>query len=418
MRVLQVGKYYDPYVGGIETVLQEICAQLHTRVQLQVLVANTRFRTEHEVREFPITRVASMGTLFSCSVAPTFPFWVKKFDTDVIHVHLPNPLAEISVLAAADRGIPIVAHFHSDVVRQQRMLRLYGPLLRAFYRRTSAIIVPTPRHIEISSFVSQHRSKCHIVPFGISLSRFDVDEPGRKKVEQLRGGRPAILYVGRLVSYKGIEYLIRALQESDARAWIVGTGPLKESLVALARQLGISDRVEFLSDVSAADLVAYYHACEALVLPSITKAEMFGVVQLEAMACRKPVISTNLPTGVPWVNQSGITGLVVSPANVGELAAAIRRLLANSRLREDMGAAGRQRVEQHFTSEKMASGLLDVYQRVRADDSARRNDVLNQAQTTQRKKSAPAPQTAVSSAATVASTQTHRITSKEIGKLM
>ncbi|MFZ0037364.1 MAG: glycosyltransferase, partial [Candidatus Acidiferrales bacterium] len=207
MKVLQLGKFYDPVVGGIETVLQEICEQLHTRVQLQVLVANTRFRTEHEVREFPITRVASMGTVFSCPIAPSLPLWVRKSDADLIHVHMPNPLAELSALAA-DRDTPIVAHFHSDVVRQQRILKLYGPLLRAFYRRTNCIIVPTPRHIDVSSFVSQHRAKCHVVPFGITLSRFDLDEAGRKKVERLRKGRPAILYVGRLVSYKGVEYLL------------------------------------------------------------------------------------------------------------------------------------------------------------------------------------------------------------------
>ncbi|MGB8849879.1 MAG: glycosyltransferase [Candidatus Acidiferrales bacterium] len=363
MKVLQLGKFYDPVVGGIETVLQEICEQLHTRVQLQVLVANTRFRTEHEVREFPITRVASMGTVFSCPIAPSLPLWVRKSDADLIHVHMPNPLAELSALAA-DRDTPIVAHFHSDVVRQQRILKLYGPLLRAFYRRTNCIIVPTPRHIDVSSFVSQHRAKCHVVPFGITLSRFDLDEAGRKKVERLRKGRPAILYVGRLVSYKGVEYLLRALEKTDARAWIIGTGTLRGSLVELARKLGINDRVEFLSDISAADLVAYYHACEALVLPSVTNAEMFGMVQLEAMACRKPVISTNLPTGVPWVNQSGTTGLVVSPSNVAELAGAIQRLLANPGLREDMGEAGRRRVEENFTSEKMAAGLLEVYQSV------------------------------------------------------
>jgi len=401
MKVLQLGKFYDPVVGGMETVLQQICEHTHTQVELHVLVANTRFRTEHEVRGFPITRVASMGIVSSCSIAPSFPLWVRKLDADLIHVHMPNPLAELSALAA-DGSIPIVAHFHSDVVRQQRLLKVYGPFLRAFYRRTSAIIVPTPRHIEISSFVSRHRAKCHIVPFGITLSRFDLDELRRKKVDQLRQGRPAILYVGRLVSYKGIEYLIRALQESNARAWIVGTGPLKESLVALARQLGISDRVEFLSDISAADLVAYYHACEALVLPSVTNAEMFGIVQLEAMACRKPVISTNLPTGVPWVNQSGITGLVVSPANVTELAEAIRTLLSNRRLREDMGEAGRKRVEQHFTSEKMATGLLDVYR-----------NLLNHAGTERRKKSAEETHPM-----SVTSRELRGLTSKETEKLM
>lgn len=361
MRVLQLGKFYDPFVGGMETVLKEICESLVDQVEFQVIVANTRCRTEHENRKVPVTRVASLGKLFSCSMAPSFPLWARRFDPDLIHVHLPNPLAELSALMA-DRDIPVVAQFHSDVVRQRNLLKLYGPLLEAFYRRASCIVVPTPRHIEISRFVSKYREKCRVVPFGVPVSRFDLDETGRKKADELRDGLPSVLCVGRLVTYKGVEFLIRALENIKARLRIIGTGPLEGALKNLAQERGIADRVEFLGVVSAQDLVTYYHACDVFVLPSITNAEMFGVVQLEAMACRKPVISTNLPTGVSWVNQHGKTGYVVSPGNAEELAQCIQRLINNSQLREEMGEAGRLRVEQHFTSAKMAETMLQVYQ--------------------------------------------------------
>jgi rhamnosyl/mannosyltransferase len=179
--------------------------------------------------------------------------------------------------------------------------------------------VPTPRHIEISRFVSKYREKCRVVPYGIQASRFELDETGHKKVNELRDGLPSVLCVGRLVSYKGVEFLIRALEGIKARLWIIGTGPLDGSLRTLTQEKKLADRVEFLGRVSEQDLVAYYHACDVVVLPSITNAEMFGVVQLEAMACRKPVISTNLPTGVSWVNQHAKTGYVVSPGNAEEL---------------------------------------------------------------------------------------------------
>ncbi len=361
MRVLQLGKFYDPFVGGMETVLKEICESLVDQVEFQVIVANTRCRTEHENRKVPVTRVASLGKLFSCSMAPSYPLWARRFDPDLIHVHLPNPLAELSALMA-DRDIPVVAQFHSDVVRQRNLLRLYGPFLEAFYRRASCIVVPTPRHIEISRFISKYREKCRVVPFGVPLSRFELDEAGRKKVDELRDALPFVLCVGRLVSYKGVEFLIRALEGIKARLRIIGTGPLDGSLRNLAQEKGLADRVEFLGHVSDQDLVAYYHACDVFVLPSITNAEMFGVVQLEAMACHKPVISTNLPTGVSWVNQHGKTGYVVSPGNAEELAQRIQHLISNSQLREEMGEAGRMRVEQHFTSTKMAAAMLQVYQ--------------------------------------------------------
>jgi glycosyltransferase involved in cell wall biosynthesis len=360
MRVLQLGKFYDPYVGGMETVLKEICESLADQVDFQVVVANTRWRTEHENRKIPVTRVASMGKLFSCSMAPSFPLWARKFDPDLIHVHIPNPLAELSALMA-NRDIPVVAQFHSDVVRQRNLLKLYGPFLDAFYRRANCIVVPTPRHIEISPFVSKYRDKCRVVPFGVPLSRFELDETGREKVDELRDGLPTVLCVGRLVSYKGVEFLIRALEGIRARLWIAGTGPLEESLKRLAQERGLADRIEFLGQVSDEDLVAYYHACDVFVLPSVTSAEMFGVVQLEAMACRKPVISTNLSTGVSWVNQHGKTGYVVPRRNAEELRKGIQLLLDNPRLREEMGEAGRWRVERHFTSTKMAEAMLEVY---------------------------------------------------------
>ena len=140
----------------------------------------------------------------------------------------------------------------------------------------------------------------------------DRDETDCKKVDELRDGLPSVLCVGRLVSYKGVEFLIRALESIKARLWIIGSGPLEASLKNLAREKGLADRIEFLGQLSDEEVVRYYHACDVFVLPSITNAEMFGVVQLEAMACRKPVISTNLPTGVPWVNQHGKTGYVLS----------------------------------------------------------------------------------------------------------
>ncbi|MGA8428580.1 MAG: glycosyltransferase [Candidatus Sulfotelmatobacter sp.] len=361
MRVLQLGKFYDPFVGGMETVLKEICESLADDVQFQVVVANTSFRTTHEKRKISVTRVASMGKLFSCSLAPSYPYWARKFNPDLIHVHLPNPLAELSALLA-DRDVPVVAQFHSDVVRQRHLLKMYEPFLEAFYRRASCIVVPTPRHIEISRFVSKYRNKCRVVPFGVPVSRFELDEAAARKVDSLRDGLPTVLCVGRLVSYKGVEFLVRALENIKARLWIVGVGPLEDSLKSLVEQKGLSDRVTFLGQVSEADLVAYYHACDVFVLPSITNAEMFGVVQLEAMACRKPVISTDLPTGVSWVNQHLKTGYIVPPENVTELAKAIQALLNSAQLRQEMGEAGRGRVEQQFTSTKMAEAMLQVYE--------------------------------------------------------
>ena len=342
MKVLQLGKFYFPVVGGIETAIKNICEGLQDEIEFRVLVANTRLRTEHEDGPIAVTRVSSAGKLFSCSLAPTYPLWARKFEADIIHVHLANPLAELAGLLAA-RDIPVVAHFHSDVVRPVPgpLRAIYNAFLHAFYRRADCIVVPTPRHIDVSDFVPHYREKCRVVPFGVELSRFDLDEAGEKKVDSLKHGMPTILFVGRLVPYKGIEFLIRAMENVKAQLWIVGTGPLEASLKRLAAEKGIADRVVFLGHVADEDLLAYYHACDIFTLPSVTNQEMFGLVQLEAMACRKPVVSTNLPTGVSWVNQHGKTGYCVAPGNPAELASALRHLMDNPNLRSEMGEAGR-----------------------------------------------------------------------------
>lgn len=364
LKVLQVGKFYDPYRGGIETVLKDLCDELQSRVDLQVLVANTATRTVHEQQAFPITRVASLGTLFSSSVTPSFPRWIRKLPGDILHVHMPNPVAEMSYLVAA-RSRPMVAHFHSDIVRQKSLLRAYTPLLESFYRRASAIVVPTPNHISVSPFVSKFRQKCRVVPFGIRLGRFDLTEAISKQTDQLRSDGPALLFIGRLVYYKGIEYLIEAMSRVKARLWIIGTGPLDAKLRQLAAELHVQDRIKFLGNVPDEEIPAYYHACDVFVLPSVANSEMFGIVQLEAMACRKPVVATTLPTGVSWVNQHGVTGLLVPPRDAQALSDAINELLASSSMRADMGQAGRTRVETYFTSARMADGIMEVYQDIR-----------------------------------------------------
>ena len=360
MNVLQVGKFYDPYRGGMETVLKNLCEGIHSSVGLHLLVANTSSHTVHERQTFPITRVGSYGTLYSSSLTPSFAAWLRKLPGDIVHLHMPNPVAEMSYLMF-DRGRPLVAHFHSDIVRQKSLLRAYTPLLEAFYARASCIIVPTPNHINASPFVSRFRNKCRLVPYGISLEKFNLTETMAKKAEALRNGCSIILFIGRMVYYKGLEYLIQAMSDLPAQLWIIGVGPLEASLKQQTAQLRLEDKVKFLGNVPEEDLPAYYHACDIFALPSVANSEMFGMVQLEAAACRKPVVSTTLPTGVSWVNQHGVTGLLVPPSDAPALAAALKKLLGSSALRQEMGEAGRSRVEAEFTSARMAAGVLEVY---------------------------------------------------------
>ena len=363
MKVLQVGKFYPPYRGGMETVLKNLCEGLESEVDIAVLVANTSFKTSRENLTYPVTRAASLGNFFSTSLCPTFPYWMKKIDADIIHIHMPNPLAEMSYLMLNNK-YKLVTHFHSVIERQKHLMPLYGPFLNKFFDKADRIIAPTPNHITISPLMTLFREKCEVIPFGISLNEFKLDDEQAAKVSKLKGELPTLLFVGRLVYYKGLDILIRVMSNIKARLWIVGTGPLESLLKKITADLNLQQKIDFLGDVKHRDLVCYYHACDIFVLPSIANSEMFGIVQLEAMACKKPVIATNLPTGVSWVNQDGVTGVLVPPGDIDALSQAARMLIENPSLCNKMGKAGRKRVEENFTRDKMVKGILKVYKEI------------------------------------------------------
>ncbi|MBC8119367.1 MAG: glycosyltransferase, partial [Burkholderiaceae bacterium] len=175
---------------------------------------------------------------------------------------------------------------------------------------------------------------------------------------------PILLAVGRFVYYKGFEFLIRAMAASATQGTlvIIGEGPLHDNLRQEIEQLGLGDRVHMIGNVP--DAQPYFQACDIFCMPSVERSEQFGLVQLEAMACSKPVISTRLGTGVEYVTLDGVTGLLVAPKDAGALAHALRVLLGDRELRFRLGVAGRQRVEQAFSIKQMVDKTVDVYHRV------------------------------------------------------
>ena len=160
------------------------------------------------------------------------------------------------------------------------------------------------------------------------------------------------------------QYLIPAMASIKGTLLIIGDGPLASPLRALAIACGVAGRVHQLGAMPNRDVAPYMQAADIFVFPSIESRESFGIVQLEAMVCGKPVINTSLKSGVPLVSLDGITGLTVPPADTAALAAAMARLAGNPELRDKLGAAARVRVKREFTVEIMARRTVDLYRRV------------------------------------------------------
>jgi len=375
LSVLHVGKFYPPAPGGMERVVQLLCEGEQATVDSHVLVANTGRGTVRETwHGVRVTRVSSVAAIGSVGVCPTFPLEMRRAQRDVTVLHEPNPLALVADWMSAGHG-PIVVWFHSEVLRPRWKYRLlYRPFLRRVLRRASRIVVSSPRLAEHAIELQDFRDKCVVIPFGIDAGRLERTPAIDAHVDAIarRHPGPRILFVGRLVPYKGVDVLIEAMREVGATALIVGDGPLRGALEATAARLGMASRVRFLGHLEDEQVVAHMHACDLFVLPSVSRAETFGVVQLEAMACGKPVVSTNLPTGVPWVNRDGETGLVVEPGDAAALARGLNTLLADRDLRRRLGDRGRASVAGTFTVERMAAQSAALYSSVAS--AVRRHD--------------------------------------------
>lgn len=364
LRVLQVGKFYPPHMGGIETHLRALCAELRKSVDIEVIVANEgRAAVEENVDGVPVYRMPTWLTLASSPLCPEMIPRLRAFRGEIMHLHLPNPVAVLAYLASGYQG-RLVVTYHSDMVRQKVLGRAFEPFLHAALRRSDAIITTSPNYLETSSVLARHKERCHVIPLGVRIEEFEHCDPQAVSAVRQKYGERLIVSVGRLVYYKGFEYLVRAMAHIEGNLLIVGKGPLRASLAELASQLGVAGRVHFLGKVEHDFLVACYHAAKVFVFPSVARSEAFGIAQVEAMAAGLPVVNTNLQSGVPFVSLHGQTGLTVPPADAEALAASVNRLLSNPDLRASFGSAARSRARQEFSLDTMIARTAALYESV------------------------------------------------------
>jgi rhamnosyl/mannosyltransferase len=369
VHILQIYKDYYPVLGGIENTVRVLAEHLSRRGhRVTVLVTNTQPRDEVvQHGNLTIIKAARALHLASTPLSPAMLAHARRLtDVDVVHLHFPYPPGDLVSLAVPGRP-PLVVTYHSDIVRQQTMLRLYGPLLRRTLARAARILPTSPHYIASSPWLRPHAQRCTVVPLSIDPWRFAHADSDAAAALRTRYAPPLLLFVGKLRYYKGLHFLLEALPllRTPARLLLVGSGPEEARLRAQVRQAGLNAQVHMLGEVSDTDLNALYHAADVFVLPSHLRSEAFGIVQLEAQAAGLPVVSTELGTGTSYVNQHGVTGFVVPPASPPALARALDTLIANPTLARHFGAAGQQRARQQFSHEHMIEQVEAIYAAVR-----------------------------------------------------
>lgn len=367
MRVLHVYRTYFPDTqGGLEETIRQICAGTgEYGVENRVFMLSRNpdppivNLPEAQVHRFPLNfEIASCG--FSLTSVRAFSELVAW--ADVIHYHFPWPFADLLHLLTRVKK-PALLTYHSDVVRQRGLLRFYRPLMKYFLSKVQRVVATSPNYLATSPVLNQIRDRVSVIPIGLNQDSYPT--ASKIELENLRQqiGSNFFLFVGVLRYYKGLHILLKAAKNADFKVVIVGAGPIEAELKEQAETLGL-DNVKFLGFVLDETKVALYHLTRAIVFPSHLRAEAFGVTLVEGAMFSKPLISTELGTGMSYINIHNETGLVVPPSDPDALRQAMDLLYNDNELARRMGRAAYQRYEKLFTGHGMGKKYFNIYSKL------------------------------------------------------
>lgn len=360
--VLHIFKiYYPDLFGGTLTVIRDICASLKDAFASAVLVCSqSAAKREIVVNDVPVERVRSFGNVLSLPAAPAYPWrlWQTIAKHDLLALHAPFPLADLVFAFGFGRKRPLVVHWHADIVSHAGLRWFIEPLMRRTLRQAKAIIVSDRVLVDETPLLREFEDKCHVVPFGIDTNVYDWPKIEPHHVNDR--GR-LVLACGRLVPYKGFDVLIRAAVNRPFEVWIIGEGAERPRLEQLIAELGLGERVRLLGSVNDCERIKLMCLADVFVMPSVTNAETFGLVQLEAMAAGRPVVNTALDTAVPRVARHGMEAITVPPGDAESLGEAIDALISDPERRRRLGLSARARAVSRYSATAFKAGMESVY---------------------------------------------------------
>lgn len=366
MRILHAYKIYRPDIdGGVPAVIANLVAHPAPDIKQSILAARRRgWGCSIEIDGTPVQAVGSFGTLFSTPMAPDYiPTLIRRARrSDIVVHHAPLPLNDAALAYGLPDRVGLIVYWHAEIVGYPLLKKLVTPMIQCVLERADRIIVSGQPMIDHSPLLRPHRNKCVVIPFGLDVAYWGAIS----SADTQRYSSRHIVSLGRLVGYKGYDVLLRALAPLDANATIIGEGPLLSDLQALANDLRVADRVRFAGRLPRDKIRQLFHSACLFAFPSVTTAEAFGLVQIEAMAAGLPIINTDLPTTVPLVARHDMEALTVPPGDPAAFAAALGRLLNDPALAERLGHAARIRAFSEYDQSVFRARVTEVYEQVHA----------------------------------------------------
>ncbi|QLG89663.1 glycosyltransferase [Chitinibacter bivalviorum] len=366
IKVLHLCKtYYPDTFGGVEQVVRTLCqySDLH-HIEAAICTVSPSAQSISlaveegcQVWRFPET-LSLASSPFSASLFMQFHALAKKYD--VIHCHFPWPFADLLVLLRP-MGCRLLITYHSDVVRQKYLGRIYSPLQQRFLSQARAVVATSDNYVASSPVLQRFVKKVQTIPLGMDFPGWALGP--RREVVHLPSATPYFVFIGGFRYYKGLKYLLEAMSQVNAHLVLIGDGADRNSYEILADHYA-PGRVHFLGAVDDRAKFAVLADAYAFVFPSHVRSEAYGLGLVEAAMMGKAMISCEMGTGTSFVNVNGLTGLTVPPANVDALAKAMRQMLAQPELVEQMGENALHRYTTELTAAKMAGAYADLYTRL------------------------------------------------------
>lgn len=367
IRVLHIYRTYFPETqGGGQESIRQVC--LATQA---FGVENTVFALAHHPKpavmklpEGELFRARSWLEVASCDFGGLSAFRsCRKIaeQSDIIQIHFPWPFADMMLPFIRRPNQPVVVTYVSDIVRQKGWSQLYAPLRRYLLGTATRIVASSPNYVESSEILGAYQNKLVCIPHCLEES----PSPDKSLMAEWEGrfGRDFFLFIGVLRYYKGLDFLLLAASNLNAKILIVGDGPEGDRLQRLSQKMGLTN-VHFLGTVPDDDKLALLNLCRAIVFPSHLRSEAFGITLLEGARAGKPLISCEMGSGTSWVNRHNETGLVVPPADHVALGNALSILATNDALCHKLGEGARKRWFSNFSPGVVGSAYRELYDEV------------------------------------------------------
>lgn len=368
MKILFIYKSYYPEArGGVEESLRVLMAGLAQKGHQCTLLVTTQKKKEYSRKEglATIHYCPANITISSCPISISFSrkFYQLSYSHDIVNFHFPWPFADLTAFFVRPHK-PYVITYHSDIVKQKYLKIFYSPLMRWFLRHAKVIVATSEPYRQSSPILESYSSQTQVIPLGLQEGLAEQHFIEKLPYWRSKVGDNFFLFLGVLRYYKGLPYLLEAVENTLIPVVIAGSGPEEAALKAIAQQKKLNN-VLFVGAVDEQDKAALLALCKAVVIPASERSEAYCLSLVEGLRAGKPLISTELGTGTSFVNQANKTGLVVPAKDVELLRAALLQLDQSDTLCQQFAQAARKRYEEYFRAENMINAYEKKFLKVK-----------------------------------------------------